>query len=183
MPHRFVVRAVSLRIRHPLEPLGFVELRGLGAATGSDHAAIAAQAVEQAYALDAFRMPDCIGGEYRAAPILPDEGDAVQIEIVDERGEILDMGLERVGAILRRLALSESHVVGHDDPPVFRKGRNELPVDVPPGRLAMEADDRLALALVHVMHAESGSRAESWLERKGSVEGFVSWDHAGTIIG
>jgi hypothetical protein len=57
-------------------------------------------------------------------PVLRDEGDAAKIERVDPAGQVLDVGAQRVLAILRRLALAEAHVIGDEHAPPLRERRD-----------------------------------------------------------
>src|SRR5260370_35310164 len=85
--------------------------------------AISAERVEQKQALDAFGMAQGIGGRNRSAPVLDLEGDIVEIERIDEARQILPVGLQRIGAISRRLVLSQAHFVSHSHAWGFRPGR------------------------------------------------------------
>jgi hypothetical protein len=65
------------------------------------------------------------------------------------------MAVEGVPADLGRLVRApEADVVGRDDPRGPRKQRDHLPVEERPGRLAVEAENRLAGPLFDVVHPQ-----------------------------
>src|SRR5205085_3519287 len=91
-----------------------------------------------------------------AAPVLHDEGDVPQLEARDEVEQEPPMEIERVEPfILRLVRAPEADKVGRDDAPASGdEARKHLPVEIAPGRLAMQAEKRASAApLVEVMHA------------------------------
>ena len=72
-------------------------------------------------------------------------------------GHVLDVAVVGVPAAVGRLVrAAEAGVVGADHAlPGRHQRRQHLAVEVGPGRLAVEADDRVALALVHVVQPQA----------------------------
>ena len=106
----------------------------------------------------------------RPAPVLDDDRQPAQVELLDEPHDRRAVPVERVPADVGRLVrAAEAEVVGRDHPRVRARARDHLPVEERPGRLAVEAEHRIALALVEVVHpqavlversaARTGSRA------------------------
>ena len=54
------------------------------------------------------------------APVLTEERDVCQVEVLCQCDQVLGVGLERVLTVLWSLGFAESHVVGDDHPMVFR---------------------------------------------------------------
>jgi hypothetical protein len=82
---------------------------------------------------------------------LEDECDVLEVEIEQQALEISVVLGGGIAPILRRLALSETHVVGHDDTPEFGERRDEVSIEISPGWLSMNAHKgfaRVARALV-----------------------------------
>ena len=66
--------------------------------------------------------------------------------------------VEVVGVVLEACGLvgaAEAEVVGRDDAGDRGEGRDHLPVEERPARLAVEQEDRVALAFLDVVHAET----------------------------
>jgi len=61
----------------------------------------------------------------RPSPVLADEGDIPQVQVQQERFQVIDVVADGVFAFLRRFALAESHVVRDDDAPVAGEPRDE----------------------------------------------------------
>src|SRR5262249_7663192 len=125
-----------------------------------------------------------LGGD-RATPVLRDEGDVAEPEPVHPARQVLDVGTERVVAVLWRLALPEAHVVWREDTPALGEPRDHAAIEVAPGRLAVQADDglRARRALVDVLQPEGPRGAGGWhLVEAGrvwprGVEGLVGGNH------
>src|SRR5262249_21632352 len=119
------------------------------------------------------------------APGRRDEGYAGEPAPVDPARRFLGGGPQAVLGVLRRLALSEAHVVGHEDPPALGEPRDHPAIEIAPGRLAVEADDGLGArrALVDVVHAEGARGAacrdlvKAGCVGPGGVEGLVRGNH------
>ena len=63
------------------------------------HLAVAGDRVGEEDAFHALRVADGEGGGDRSAPVLADERDVAQVEMLDQRDEVLDVALQRVLAI------------------------------------------------------------------------------------
>ena len=109
-----------------------------------------------------------LGGDARTeqpAPVLTEQGDAAQVERFDQARQPGDVLRVRVRARIRRLVRApEADQVGHDHAEAGRLQRaDHLPVQVAPGRLAVEQEQRLARAArsgVDVGHAQPGLELE-----------------------
>src|SRR6202022_1515915 len=115
-------------------------------------------------------------GEDRAdgpAPVLHDQGDVVKVELLDQPPHVLRGAAERVFAIGGRFRFAKAHVVGGDDAEISRKRRNEVAVQVGPGRLAVDQDDRLAGTFVDVVHPEAGRGRKVGRKGKRAVERLI----------
>src|SRR5262249_40949295 len=95
--------------------------------------------------------------------------------------EVVDVRADRVVTVLRSGALPEAHVIGHDHAPELRQARDEAPVQVAPGGLAVETHDRVTGAFVDEVHAEARAVVEVGAEGPGAVEGLVCRDHGPSL--
>ncbi len=104
---------------------------------------------------------------------------SVQVEVFDERRQVLDVGLQGVVAILRSLGLPEPHVIGHHHPMVAAERADHVSVEVAPRRLAVQAHDDLAVTrpLVHEVLDEAVTVVGVGSERERAVEGLVEGNH------
>jgi hypothetical protein len=95
----------------------------------------------------------------------------------DKFRQIVNMGFQRILAAVGSLAFAEAHVIGNDDPVRRRKRRDKIPVKIAPGGFTMQAKDRIAVALVDVMHTKAV--AVEIARRKGpcSTKGFERRNH------
>ena len=87
-------------------------------------------------ALDREPEPD------RPAPVLDDDGGVAQVELVGEPRDRADVAV--VGVVLepeRLVRAAEAEVVGSDRPRRRGQLRDDLPVEVRPGRLAVQEED------------------------------------------
>jgi hypothetical protein len=75
------------------------------------------------------------------------------------------------------LAFSEAHVIGNDDPVRRRKRRDKMSVKIAPGGFTMQTNDRIAVALVDIMHTKAV--AVEIARRKGpcSIKGLERRNH------
>ena len=81
---------------------------------------------------------------------------SLEVEAPEQRGRVFDVAVVAVPAAVGGLVgAPEAGVVGADHPvPRRDQRRQHLAVEVGPGRLAVEADDRAPLALVDVVQAQ-----------------------------
>jgi hypothetical protein len=108
-----------------------------------------------------------------------DESDAGDIEAAQQRGEIGDMAVEAVRVFPRRfLREPEADHVG-DDHAVPRPGErgDEIAIKKAPGRIAVQQHDRIAAALVHVVHAPAVHAGKARLIRPLRADGVGKSDH------
>src|SRR3954469_6665274 len=92
----------------------------------------------------------------RAAPVLDDERDVLQIELPREARDRLDMAIVGVPLAFGRLVgAAEAEVVRRDAARDARERRDHLAVEKRPRRLAVQQQDRVTFTLVEVMHAQS----------------------------
>ncbi len=91
----------------------------------------------------------------RAAPIVADQRDALEIELAQQRREIGDMAVETMRVFPRRLLRKpESDHVGDDHAAPGRRQRfYEIAIEKAPGRVAVQQHQRIAGSLVDVVHA------------------------------
>ena len=92
----------------------------------------------------------------RAAPVLDDDGGVAQVELLDEPRD--RPGVEVVGVVVepeRLVGAAEAEVVGRDRAGGRRQLRDDLAVEVRPGRLAVQQQHRRARALVEVVQPEA----------------------------
>ena len=181
--HDLQVGTVLLGGNDPTKPLRLVQFWWFGYIDRSDGGTISANAVKQADLFDAPGMLNRQGSRNRSSPVLADKGNVVQVQLLDQGNQIVDMGFERVLAILGGFAFTEAHVVGNNDSPTLCEYWNELAIDVSPGWLAMQENNRVATAFVNVVHAKSRCGCEIWLEREGSFKRLICCNHGRTIIG
>ena len=98
-----------------------------------------------------------------AAPVLADEGQPGQPELVEQCGThpLHVTGVGVVGATVGLVGATEAHQVGSDDPEAGARERfDHLPVQVAPRRLAVHEKDLLGSrrrALVDVVHPEGSA--------------------------
>ena len=105
---------------------------------------------------DAVGLLDGEAEADRPAPVLDDDREVAQVELLDEPRD--RAGVEVVGVVLaaeRLVGAAEAEVVGRD-----RAGRrdelgDDLAVEVRPGRLAVQQQDGRPGALVEVVHAQA----------------------------
>ena len=122
------------------------------------------------------------GGEphaRRPAEIMQHKRDALQIKRQNKGFQIVDVILEPIAPLGRRLALPEAHVI-RDDHAVGRGERlNEMAKQVAPGRFAVQAEHDLAVAraLVDILHPEPRRLGEVRSEGKGAVKVSFGMDH------
>ena len=105
--------------------------------------------------LDAVGLLDGEAEADRPAPVLDDDRELSQVELLDEPRD--RAGVEVVGVVLpaeRLVRAAEAEVVGRDRP--GRRGQlgDDLAVEVRPGRLAVQQEDGRPGALVEVVHAQ-----------------------------
>src|ERR1700756_4613360 len=86
---------------------------------------------------------------------MTDHGGVAHIALSQEAGQIGDVSIERVGLLADRLlGQPETDHVRNDHAPACRGQRlDEFPVQKAPGGVAVQENDRIAGALVDVMHA------------------------------
>ena len=96
-----------------------------------------------------------------ATPVLADEGDVGQLELVEERGAH-PLHVAGIGVVATRAGLvraTEAHQVGRDDPEARARERpDHLAVQIAPRRLAVHEQDLLCTrggALVEIVHPET----------------------------
>ena len=92
----------------------------------------------------------------RPAPVLDDDGEVAQVELLDEPRDRADV--EVVGVVLepeRLVGAAEAEVVGRDRAGDGVELGDDLAVEVRPRRLAVEEQHRRAGALVEVVHAQA----------------------------
>ena len=91
------------------------------------------------------------------------------------------MVADGVLAVLRGFALAEAHVVGHDNTAVAGQARDQLAVEVAPGRLTVEAEERLGAAarLIDVVLAKAVAREVVRGEGPRAIECLVFADRSG----
>ena len=90
---------------------------------------------------------------HQAAPVLADEGDVVQVELVEEgRAHPLDVaGVGVVGPLGRLVGAAEAHQVGRDAPqPGVDEHGDHVAVQEAPGRLPVHEQHHLAVGWPHV---------------------------------
>ena len=101
--------------------------------------------------LDRPAQPD------RAAPVLDDDGDVLEVERVEVAADRLDVAVVRVPALVGRLVgAAEADEVGADHAvPARDEPVEHVPVEVAPARLAVEAEDGRPAPLVEVVQAQA----------------------------
>ncbi len=105
--------------------------------------------------LDPIRPLDGEPEADRAAPVVHDHGRLGEVELVDEPLDRVVVQVVRVVLDARRLVrAAEPVVVGRDHATHRGERRDQLPVQERPGRLAVEQEDRRALALVDEVHPQ-----------------------------
>src|ERR1700754_4733751 len=87
------------------------------------------------------------------------------------------MGFQRIFASLWGLAFAKTHVIGNDDPVRRGKRRDEIPIKIAPGGFTMQTDDRIAFALVDIMHAKAVAVEKMRRKRPCSTKGFERRNH------
>jgi hypothetical protein len=88
----------------------------------------------------------------RPAPVVHHHGQRRQGELADEALDRPVVRVVRVPVALDRfVGAPEPEVVGRDDPRDGRERRDQLAIQVAPGRLAVEQEDGIACALVDVV--------------------------------
>ena len=105
---------------------------------------------------NAVRVLDGEAEPDRPAPVLDDDGEVAQVELLDEPDDRAD--LEVVGVVLepeRLVGAAEAEVVGRDRACGRAELGDDLAVEVRPGRLAVQEEDRRARAFVEVVHAQA----------------------------
>jgi hypothetical protein len=91
-----------------------------------------------------------------STPVLDDQRQSAQVELLDEPEDRPVMAVEREPAHVGRLVgAAEAEVVGRHHPRGAGKPRDHLPVQERPGRLAVQAEDGIARTLVEVVHAKT----------------------------
>src|SRR5439155_14666626 len=89
----------------------------------------------------------------RTAPVLQDGDYPGRLQLAQDAAEVVDVPLQRVPARIARLvAAAEPDMVRHDHPVPRREPPDALPVQIAPGRVAVqqeEGEGRIAGALVH----------------------------------
>ncbi len=110
----------------------------------------------------------------RAAPIMADQRDAVQIQRTQQSGEVGDMAIEAVRLFAHRLFRQpEADHVGDDDATASRgQRRDEVPIQEAPGRIAVQQHDRIAGALIDIVHPPAIHPCEMRPERPLPDDGF-----------
>ena len=89
----------------------------------------------------------------RPAPVVDDDRQVSQVELVDEALDRCVMAVVRVPVALDRLVrAAEAEVVGREHAGDRGDRRDRLAVEERPGRLAVQEQDRVARALVQVVH-------------------------------
>jgi len=107
----------------------------------------------------------------RPAPILDHHDDVGDIQRQQQALEIVAVLLDAVAAILRRLALAESHVVRDHHPSMAAQPRDEVSVEIAPGRFAVHADEYLTAVarLIDVVLSETVAFEKTWLIGPGTL--------------
>src|SRR3954454_11238133 len=104
---------------------------------------------------DPLRLLDREPEADRAAPVLHDERDALQVELAHETRHRLDVAVVGVPLRLRRLVgAPEPEVVRRDAPRDPLERRDHRPVEKRPRRLAVQEQHRVTVSLVDVVHAQ-----------------------------
>ncbi len=92
----------------------------------------------------------------RAAPVLHDDGQVLEIELTHEPLDRFVVPVVRVPVAVGRLVgASEAEVVRRDASRDTCERRDHLSIQERPGRLAVQEQDRITAALVDVVHAQS----------------------------
>ena len=99
--------------------------------------------------------------------------------MLDQSQKVLGVGAQRVLPVLGRLGLAEAHVVGDHHAVVHRQRTDHVSVQVPPGRLSVQADDWFGTTrpLVHEVLDETMTVEGVRGERKRRVECLFEGDH------
>ena len=132
------------------DPLDQIDLTERGWCVGGDHLT------------NTLGMPSGEPHTDRTAEIVHDKSDVAEVECKDEALDIVDMILQPIAAVLRRLALAEPHVIGNDHPVRATQHREQVAEQITPCWLAVETkhDVRTLRSLVDIMHPEAGSSGE-----------------------
>jgi len=109
---------------------------------------------------DALDAPGMARGQAHAdgtAEIVHDQAYVFQVQLKNELLEIVDVILQPIVAVLRRLALAEAHVIGNHYPVVVTKRRDQGTEQIAPRRLAVQAQDNFsrAVSFVCIVHLKS----------------------------
>ncbi len=143
------------------------------------HGPVAGQCVGEHDPLDSIRVAHGEGGRDGSAPVLADEGDVLEVQVLDQSQEVLGVGAQCVFPVLGRFGLTEAHVVWDHHAVVHRQRTDHVPVEVSPGRLSVEADDRFCATrpFIHEVLDETMTIEGMRGERERRVERLFEGDH------
>ena len=115
----------------------------------------------------------------RAAPVVADHHQALQIKLADETRQIRDVSIEAVRLLAGRfLGQAEPDHVGDDDTiACIHQRRNHIPVEESPGRITVQQQDRIAGALIDIMHPPAIDPRVAGRERPLLMKPFEALQH------
>jgi hypothetical protein len=101
-----------------------------------------------------------------APEIVDNERQWFRVESLDELREVVGVSIGGIDEISGPIGQTESDMVGGDASVCGRKRADQVPPFERPGRSSVNEQDRLAAALVHVMHSADGEihpLARKWI--------------------
>ena len=133
--------------------------------------------VEDHQAFDPFRMPNRPPETDHPAPIMDDEVDVVEPEVVHETRKIIDATAQSVFVVkvTRLVRKPAADMIRHNDPVVVSKAAHKIAVIKRPGRIAVHGHYRFSATLVEVMEMKTVELQPVVFER---VEVFRNGTHA-----
>jgi hypothetical protein len=72
-------------------------------------------------------------------------------------------------------------MIGYDDPMGPAKLSDQVPKEITPGGLSMQAKYRVSLTLIYIMHPESGCCRKMGGKWEGAIKSLIERYHVGMI--
>ena len=131
-------------------------------------------------------MRKCVAQSSRTAPVMADQRDVFQLQVLHQASQIRRVSIETVCVLVHRLFREPEtdHVRNDHAIAGFQQRRDHVPVKETPGRIAMQQHHRFAGAFVNEVHAPAIHPRVLRRVRPlvAKVGGEVGYQHVGIII-
>ena len=171
LAHHAVGLFAGPRSRHPREQVEFENRKGsddgVSAQVDAEWNAIGnkSRGVEKNEAFDFFRSTHGQAHPNRSAPIVHHQSQVVQVQVIDQCGQVIDVLREGVIVFLRFVGQPAPDMIRHHTAVLTSQSFDEVAVVKRPGRVAVKHEKGFALPFIEVMHAVGTQFDEPGFER------------------